>query len=160
MLFFLLFFIWQPIQEVDSVVKLKENSLPKDCPLKSLQSRKLLKNFLLLGSGPSLNPNPVYHNKLLKQKSQIVIRNKELESELVMTVLIFHPVRVNTIKQHFYACHKFMQICQNSPLDTFMRSSVLRTVVYGVIKIYAVQNLCNQCLTHIIRTISKGTVPK
>ena len=32
-----------------------------------------------------------------------------------------------------------MQICQNGPLDKFMRSSVLWIVTYGAIKIYAVQ---------------------
>ena len=80
-----------------SVVKLKEGNLPKDCPLKSLQSRKLIKNFLLLGSGPSLAPG-LYKNKFPEQKSrrsQVVIRNKELESEVVVTVLVFHPVKVN-----------------------------------------------------------------
>ena len=80
-----------------SVVKLKESNLPKDCPLKSLQSRKLIKNFLLLGSGPSLTPG-LYKDTLPEQKSrrsQVIVRSKELESEVVVTVLVFHPVKVN-----------------------------------------------------------------
>ena len=49
-----------------------------------------------------------------------------------------------TVKRHFSACEKFMRICQNWPLDKFMRflymrSSVLCIVTYGAIKIYAVQ---------------------
>ena len=43
-----------------------------------------------------------------------------------------------------YVCDKFIQFCQNGPLDKFMRvlfmcSSILCTVMYGAIKIYAVQ---------------------
>ena len=50
----------------------------------------------------------------------------------------------DTIKRHFYACEKFMQIHQNGPLDKFMQflfmcSSTLCIVMYGAIKIYAVQ---------------------
>lgn len=108
--FLFIILVQQPTQEVYSVVKLKETNLPKDCPLKSLQSRKLIKNFLLLGSGPSLTPG-LYKDKLPEQKSrrsQIIVRNKELESEVVVTVLVFHPVKVNAsnysnlvdIKQH------------------------------------------------------------
>ena len=49
-----------------------------------------------------------------------------------------------TIKRHFYAREKFMQICQNGPLDKyirflFMRSSTSCRVTYGTIKIYVVQ---------------------
>ena len=54
-----------------------------------------------------------------------------------------------TVKRHFYARKKFMQMCQNGPLDKFMRflfmrflfmhSSALCIVTYGAIKIYAVQ---------------------
>ena len=44
-----------------------------------------------------------------------------------------------TVKRHFYAREKFMRICQNGPLDKFMRflfmrSSALCIVMYGVIK--------------------------
>ena len=44
----------------------------------------------------------------------------------------------------FYVCEKFMRICQNGPLDKFMqflymRSSNFCIVMYGAIKIYAVQ---------------------
>ena len=51
---------------------------------------------------------------------------------------------VYTVKRHFSACEKFMRICQNGPFDKFMRflfmrSSALRIVMYGAIKIYAVQ---------------------
>ena len=50
-------------------------------------------------------------------------------------------VVLHTIKGYFYACDKFMQICQNRPLDkfSFMCSSDLRGVTHGVIKTYAVQ---------------------
>ncbi len=102
-------FIQQPDQEVYSVVKLKENSLPKDCPLKSLQSRKLIKNFLLLGSGPSLNPG-VYKDTLPEHKtrrSRVVVRNKELESEVVIVVLIFHSVKVNVNNNNYYDYHNY-----------------------------------------------------
>lgn len=91
---FIIFISTQPAQEIDSVTKLKENNLPKDCPLKSLQSRKLIKNFLLLGSGPSLNPR-VYTDKQKSRRSQVIVRNRELESEVVITVLVFHPVKVS-----------------------------------------------------------------
>ena len=30
-------------------------------------------------------------------------------------------IRTMSCKQHFYACEKFMQICQNRSLDKFMR---------------------------------------
>ena len=52
-------------------------------------------------------------------------------------------VKLYTVKRHFYAREKFMQICQNGPLDKFMRflfmySSALCIVTYGAIKIYVV----------------------
>ena len=53
-------------------------------------------------------------------------------------------LQANTVKQHFYACEKFMQICQNGPIDKFMQflfmhSSALCIVTYGAIEIYAAQ---------------------
>ena len=57
----------------------------------------MIKNLLLRGSGPSLNPG-VYKDTLPEHKSRrsrVIVRNKELESEVVIVVLIFHPVKVN-----------------------------------------------------------------
>ena len=50
----------------------------------------------------------------------------------------------HTVERHYHACEKFMLICWNRPLDKFMqfsfvRSSTLCIVMYGMIKIYVVQ---------------------
>ena len=44
---------------------------------------------------------------------------------------------LTTVKRYFYACKKFMRICQNGSLIfmRFMRSSTLCIVMYGTIKI-------------------------
>ena len=48
-----------------------------------------------------------------------------------------------------------MRICQNGPLDKFMRFlvrfSALCILIYGPIKMYAVQIDATDALTHIIR---------
>ena len=57
----------------------------------------MVKNFLLLGGGPSLNPG-IYKDMLPEQtsrRSRVIVRNKQLESEVVIVILIFHPVKVN-----------------------------------------------------------------
>ena len=67
-----------------------------------------------------------------------------LHNEWSISILLIVYKLIITVKRHSYACEKFMQICQNGPLDKFMRflfmrSSTLCIVTYGAIKIYAVQ---------------------
>ena len=67
----------------------------------------------------------------------------ELHNALSCIVLLNQSVRNMVFfprKTTFYVCDKFMRIPQNGPLDNlFMRSSVLCIVIYGAIKVYAVQ---------------------
>ena len=62
----------------------------------------------------------------------------------ILKIDLYMPHMPVTVKQHFYTCEKFMQVCQNEPLDKFMQflfmcSNALCIVMYGAIKIYAVQ---------------------
>ena len=77
--------------------------------MKSLQNAKSVKSFLLLGSGPSLNRgNPQENDPEQKsRKSQAVVRNKELESEIVITVLVFHPIKVSICMIVCYCTHSY-----------------------------------------------------
>ena len=59
-------------------------------------------------------------------------------------VAMIASMLANSYCKAIYAHEKFMQICQNRPLDKFMRflfmhSSAFCIATYGVIKIYAVQ---------------------
>ena len=68
------------------------------------------------------------------------------QHELMHEAVIAGEDYLIIIKGHFYACGKFMRICQNGPLDKdnyasilFLCSSALCIVRYGAIKIYAVR---------------------
>ena len=41
----------------------------------------------------------------------------EVTHSVINDVRLFYDI----VKRHFYACEKFMRICQNGPLDKFMR---------------------------------------
>ena len=63
-----------------------------------------------------------------------------------------------TIKVHFSAREKIMRIGQNGPLEKFMRFlfmhlnvACITNIILWRNNIYADTNLCDRCLTHIIR---------
>lgn len=83
----------QPAQGIDSILKLREHNLPKDTQLLSINSPKLVKNYLLLGRGYGWETGAEQRST----RSLTDARNKEMESEVVLTVVSFNPVKVRFI---------------------------------------------------------------
>ena len=96
----------QPASEIDAVLKLKEPVLPKQSHFRSIQFPKIVKSCLLQGSGqntikqgnyaPSSSSSSTRDGAGDPQPRSSMPRSsttleKEMESEVVLCVLVFHP---------------------------------------------------------------------